>query len=358
MSFGCVSSYNASAAEDWSSSEDPHESSVTNTRSTNRYVISIRRAGLGDCIICLGAAWLFARHTGRTLIADWRRSRYAGNSATNAFALCFEALPELAGVPFIGDDRVAHLCLPRPRHPALWNDDALLAEPPRRSDDAFLADRDAAVALIRSRSDVAAPTVVFDACVNDGLVSVADSRTFLSDLRPVTGVTQLAAAFRESRLGTGPVIGLHIRHGNGARTGHHHYWHSMDASIERCRRAVRLARERLGAPAPVLLCTDSVDVEMAARQVIADVVCYSKMFRSSGAGELHMWHQTHKGRDDALVEMLLLARCSALIRYPPGSFYSFYAAVMGNWRSPVPDTVYDLQRRCDDDDPLSPAVIM
>ena len=132
----------------------------------------------------------------------------------------------------------------------------------------------------------------------------------------------------------------------------------MDASIERCRRAVRLARERLGAPAPVLLCTDSVDVEMAARQVIADVVCYSKMFRSSGAGELHMWHQTHKGRDDALVEMLLLARCSALIRYPPGSFYSFYAAVMGNWRSPLPDTVYDLQRRCDDDDPLSPAVIM
>jgi hypothetical protein len=71
-----------------------------------------------------------------------------------------------------------------------------------------------------------------------------------------------------------------------------------------------------------------------------------------------MWNQTHKGRDDALVEMMLLARCSALIRYPPGSFYSFYAAVMGNWRSPLPDTVYDLQRRCDDDDPLSPAVIM
>jgi hypothetical protein len=336
----------------------PTKSSVTITPSTNRYVISIRRAGLGDCIICLGAAWLFARQTGRTLIADWRRSRYASNSETNAFALCFEALPELAGVPFIGDDRVAHLCLPRPRHPGLWNDDALLANPPNHSDAAIIADRDGAVALIRARLDVAAPTVVFDACVNDGLVSVADSRTFLSDLRPVTGVPELAAAFRESRLGSGPVIGLHIRHGNGARTGHHHYWHSMDASIERCRRAVRLARERLGAPAPVLLCTDSADVELAARQVIADVVCYSKMFRSSGAGELHMWNEAHRGRGDAIVEMLLLAGCSALIRYPPGSFFSFYAAVMGNWKSPMPETVYDLQRRCDDGDPLSPAVIM
>jgi hypothetical protein len=334
------------------------QSPVTNMPSTTRYVISIRRAGLGDCIICLGAAWLFARQTGRTLIADWRRSGYASNSATNAFALCFEARPELAGVPFIGDDRVADLPLPRPRYPALWNDDALLVAPPNRSDRAILADRDLAVALVRCRWDVAAPTVVFDACVNDGLVSVADSRTFLSDLRPLPRVAGLAAAFRESRLGSGPVIGLHIRHGNGAHTGHHHYWHSMDAAIERCRRAVCLARERLGAPAPVLLSTDSVDVEMAARQAIPDVVCHSKMFRSSGAGELHVWNQAHEGRDDAIVEMLLLAGCSALIRYPPESFFSFYAAVMGNWKSPLPDTVYDLQRRCNDDDPLSPAVIV
>ena len=29
------------------------------------------------------------------------------------------------------------------------------------------------------------------------------------------------------------------------------------------------------------------------------------------------------GRDDALVELLLLAECNALIRYPPASFFSF-----------------------------------
>jgi hypothetical protein len=39
-----------------------------------RYVVSIRTAGLGDCLICLGAAWVFARNTGRTLVADWRHS--------------------------------------------------------------------------------------------------------------------------------------------------------------------------------------------------------------------------------------------------------------------------------------------
>ena len=69
----------------------------------------------------------------------------------------------------------------------------------------------------------------------------------------------------EEYLGDGPIIGLHIRHGNGAPTGHARYWHSFQASIDRCERAVRVAREEVGRDAQILLCTDSLEVESAVR---------------------------------------------------------------------------------------------
>ena len=127
--------------------------------------------------------------------------------------------------------------------------------------------------------------------------------------------------------------------------------------MARCVRATQKAREILGADARVLLCTDSTEVETAGRSLIPNVVCRAKTFRPSGAGELHGWRGAHHGRDDALVEMLLLAECDALIRYPPGSFFSFYAAVMGPWRACAAETVYDLQRPHDAADPLSPALL-
>jgi Nodulation protein Z (NodZ) len=133
---------------------------------------------------------------------------------SNVFGLCFTPVPELAAVKFIGDDRVGHLQLPRPRHPALWIDDGLLRAAYRRPADTIFAHRDAAVALIRGGGDVAAPTVIFDSCVNDGLVSTADSRAFLSSVRPRDELTTAAAAFRNKHLGTAPTIGLHVRHGN------------------------------------------------------------------------------------------------------------------------------------------------
>jgi Nodulation protein Z (NodZ) len=83
-----------------------------------RYVVSRRMTGLGDNIICLAAAWLFARNTQRTLVADWRRSRYA-DSQDNLFPLCFEPGTEIAGVPFIADTG-ADVPLPRSYRPALW----------------------------------------------------------------------------------------------------------------------------------------------------------------------------------------------------------------------------------------------
>lgn len=314
--------------------------------------------GLGDRLVCLGAAWLFARNTGRTLIADWRFGWNTPKSGRNTFALCFESSDDLAGVPFVGDDSVAAIHLPLPRYPPFWNNNVMLAAPFFRPPDTIFPDRDAAVEMIRARGDVDAPTVIFDACVNDGLVSLADSKTFLSALRPATGLSTMVAAFRDEYLGDGPIIGLHMRHGNGAPTGHAHYWRSFQASIDRCERAVYVARDEVGRDAQVLLCTDSLEVESAIRTRIPGVISRAKVFRRPGDGELHVWRGSDRVREDAMVEMLLLAKSSALIRYPPGSFFTFYAAVMKPQQSSTAQTLYDLQRPYDPDDPLSPAVLI
>jgi hypothetical protein len=318
----------------------------------------MRRSGLGDRLICLSAAWCFARTTGRTLVADWQSTLYSQSRAESSFTLFFEPLTDLAGVPFICDRPIASLSLPTPRHPTIWNDDTMLAAPRHRPVDSVIADRDAAVALITSGTDVPAPTVVFDTCINGAMVSLADSRTVMSALRPLPPVRQAVETFRQETLTNEPFIGLHMRHGNGTVSGHAPYWESFETALARCEHAVRLARERLGKHVPVLLCTDSLEVQQAIQQRIPGVIERPKEFRPPGAGELHVAADSYRGRDDALVEMLLLAEASALIRYPPGSFFTFYATAMRRWLDPPPETVAETLRPHDPSDPLGPALLI
>jgi hypothetical protein len=195
------------------------------------------------------------------------------------------------------------------------------------------------------------------------MVSLADSRTVMSALRPLSPVGRAVAAFRDEALAGAPFIGLHMRHGNGTVSGHAPYWESFEAALARCERAVRLARERLareglGQHVPVLLCTDSLEVQQAIHQRLPGIVERPKEFRPPGAGELHVGADSYRRRDDALVEMLLLAQASALIRYPPGSFFTFYATATRRWLDPPPATVAEALRPHDPSDPLGPALLI
>jgi hypothetical protein len=327
------------------------------TDATPRYVLSIRKAGLGDRLASLAAAWTFARNTGRTLVVDWRYGAY-GAGATNLFPRCFHTPAALAGVPLIADDTVGRLPLPRPRHPAHWEDDDLLLLPSRRPAHTIGGDRDAAVALIRSSRDVPAATVVFDGSVSEGVTHAGDMRTLFASLTPTPAAARARECFRADHFGGASIIGLHVRHGNGGDIMNHAcYWCSFDEAIVRCIRAVDMARRYAGAAARVFLSTDSPQVEDAMRSTWDDVICRPKRYRPAGAGELHLGEASNSTVEDALVDMLLLADCDVLIRYPPYSFFSLYGAIMKRPSHGAVLTMADLSRSCDLADPLSPALV-
>ena len=348
------------------SSEASHHHVINTAVTDERFVVSIRRAGLGDRLICLAAAWRYARRTGRTLVADWRFNKITPDPRINGFAHCFIPTPLLAGVPFVGGDEIAPENLPKPRYPAGWNRNAFLKQGRRSSVRRLFGPRidlatetAEAVELIRAGTDISAPTVVFDRCVNDGLVSLKEARTFLSALTPAREIAGQVNQFRSLHFAGRKIIGLHVRHGNGGNIGTHApYWSNAEDAIGRCVGAVRYLRQRLGPNTAIFLATDSADVRDALATRLSDVVTRAKRFRSSGEGELHLMDDAWAGRDDALVEMLLLGECDALIRYPPGSFFSFPAAARLAETNPALTTTYDLQRPFDSSDSLSPAIVV
>lgn len=295
---------------------------------TKRHVVSRRTAGLGDLLVNLLASWRFAEQTGRTLVADWRGSYYLRDPAENLFCALFEPVNCLAGVPFVGRDDLSEVPYEEPFHPALWTH-ALLDRPPGRGAAEVMADRDAAVALVRAGEDVTAPTVVFDGCINDALPSAVRCREVLSELRPVARVRAEVEAFRAAHFDDRPVVAIHLRHGNGGEIGGHaRYWTDFDAAVERCAAAAKDARERLGGNAVVFLATDAQPAVEAFLALVPETVVRTKFFRRPGDGELHWWPLGFVSRAEAMVDLLLLAECDALVRFPPGSFFSFYASVM------------------------------
>jgi hypothetical protein len=295
---------------------------------STRYVVSRRTAGLGDLLVNLLAAWRFAEQTGRTLVADWRGSYYLQDPAENLFCALFEPLSRLAGVPFVGLDDLSHVPYAEPFHPALWTR-ALLEHRPERGAADVMSDRDAAVALVRGGEDVSAPTVVFDGCINDALPSAARCREVLAELRPVASVHAKVEAFRAAHLDGRHVVAVHLRHGNGGEIGGHaRYWTDFDAAVERCAAAANAARDRLGGDAVVFLATDAQPAAEAFVALVPETVVRSKFFRRPGDGELHWWPLAFVSRVDAIIDLLLLAECDALVRFPPHSFFSFYGSVM------------------------------
>ncbi|SFJ85880.1 Nodulation protein Z (NodZ) [Bradyrhizobium sp. Gha] len=297
---------------------------MTSGSINERFVVSRRRTGLGDCLWSLAAAWRFAKQTGRTLVIDWRGSCYLDEPFTNAFPVFFEPVEDIAGVRVICDDDLNRRSFPGPFFPAWWNKPAI--DCVYRPDEQIFRERDELDQLFRSKKDSDATTVVCDACLMWRCDQEAEREIFRS-IKPRPEIrARIDAVYRE-HFEPYSVIGIHVRHGNGEDImGHAPYWADTERALRQVCIAIHNAKALPHAkPVRAFLCTDSALVLEEISKRFPDVFVIPKLFQAPQAGPLHNAALGAEGGFSALTEMYLLARCDTVIRFPPTSAFTRYA---------------------------------
>lgn len=289
-----------------------------------RIVIGKRFTGLGDCLSSLLGAWRFARRTGRLLVADWRFSCYSPEPTCNLFGTIFVSPLQLAGVRFIGDDRVNDLQPAGSYYmPQIWNSTSI-HEAPLKGE---RGDVSQILSLLSGSDDAPEDVVVFERCLAGGFATEEESRVFFGSLQPLPLIAEKIKDFSEQWFGDRYVIGVHIRHGNGGNImGYAPYWRSPSKALEQVTESIikcfQELQKRGDREVVIFLCTDSEVIEHHGRLRWPNVVCRSKHFRERGKGEMHLGPESWLGIQDAVTEMFLLAKSDVLIRYPQSTFSS------------------------------------
>lgn len=287
-----------------------------------RYVISKRKAGLGDCMISLLSAWRYAKMARRTLVVDWRYSSYSNEPNTNVFPFLFQPLSEIGGVPIWCDQTIEHYSFPGPFYPPEWNSENIHAPGVNTG----LLHQDVLGRHIKKARDVVARSVVFHGCMSAARPSENEQRFFLSHLIPTDVVLHEVQRFRREHFQAHPVIGVHIRHGNGGDLlARAKYWQDPEYGPRMCEEKIQEAIGHLGPSAVIFLCTDSVEIEQFITKKFPNVISQKKILRSAGEGELHKGGLGMQVALEAMIDMLLLSYSNTLIRFPPRSFFSHYA---------------------------------
>lgn len=280
-----------------------------------RTVTVQRSVGLGDMLLSTCASWRYARDTCRTLVIDWRRSLYAPRDQ-NLFTLLFEETSEWLGVP-------VHIAQPDEASPD--------PEPTEIEDES--AAGEAACALVEKGVDLDRRHVVWRGCLAPTHPPQREMAALLSALSPLPDRADALASARRQLLGTGPSIGVHLRHGNGGNILNHTHWWDDGLAVHRVVETIREARAVIGADAPVVVCTDSREVLDAMTSLVPGVRAVEKRWRSPGDGDLHLWAGAAESLSETFVEMFLLAHTTVLIRMPPRSYFSAPAAFI---KQPAP----------------------
>jgi hypothetical protein len=289
-----------------------------------RFVVSKRWAGFGDSLISLVNAWRYAKNTKRTLVIDWRFSRYLPESKikTNAFSLFFKPITDIEGVPIICDDSVNNLNYPVPFFPDKWNDTNINQKEFNYYWAGWKIDKNEANDLIKIKKDAPASVVVFDVPLYKTGLSLRSYRKFLSKLKLREPIQKKVDDFVDKNFKGKKVIGLHLRHGNNECKGYYKkkWWVDESKIIDKCYEAIKEAERKIGCKCIVFLCTDSKYTEKKFKSIIPNIITRKKRFAPLNKGPLHVPSLGIKGAVDALVEMFLLSHCDALIYYPRSCF--------------------------------------
>lgn len=290
-----------------------------------KYVVTKRSAGLGDLLISLWSAWWYAKRTKRQLMVDWRNSTYAEDSQHNLLDDILENPQDIDDVQLHGDISKLNNLGPHEFYPLFWNSDNLhkaVRETPQL--------RQEQQSLVKSHQDKKERVVVFSECLANLIPDLIQEKRFFKQLSFNPKWVQVANDFAHVKFGNKPVIGLHMRHGNGENImGHTPYWKNTNQSLSLCCQLLEKCKALYGKkPYVIYLATDSIIVEREVLSLFPQTIIYPKKHREPGSGALHRGNNDPKALQYSLIEMLLLAKSDLLIRFPPGSFFTHYASIL------------------------------
>ncbi len=285
--------------------------------SERRYVISRRNTGLGDCLISLYSAWLFAQRTRRVLVIDWRFTPYKQLRSSSLYLQLFEIIEDLDGVNVLEFETIAS---------QLANLDIY---PPNRRLNFFdqdLSDRQEIFNLIRWGEDRKESIIIFDHCLNwDQMLGTSRSNGFFNKFVPTSVVAERISKIAQKHFTGNPLIGIHVRHGNGGNImGHQKYWDEV--GLESCVEAMSFALKTFQQPCQLFLATDSRFVENYIKSKFPGVVTQHKFLNEIDRGELHHTRGEVDIALEAIVDLFLLSQCDVLVRFPKSSFFSIVAS--------------------------------
>ncbi|GGK69889.1 nodulation protein NodZ [Amphritea balenae] len=263
--------------------------------SHERYIVSADvgsiYSGLGAMIQALGPVWKYAKQTGRTLVIDWRNSPYLRNYPDmNLFSRLFEIQTNsISGVKIIADDTVRTTVFPNTllmsRIEQKHESGALISSYGRGIDNA-----DTIQILMEAyniRSGIFLPLLFSQLEVanrysplsnhNDPFCSYGELKRFYSELKLRPEIQRQVDQYSEKFFKECPVIGLHIRHGNGEEKVRDHFSsrtiNDFNSFIDNLVLKIKkIAKQQEYSCYKVFIATDSDQVVNAVKEYIPELL--------------------------------------------------------------------------------------
>ena len=302
-----------------------------------RVVISQRNNGLGDNLLAAANAWYYAKHMNRSLAIVWQPSRYLADKGVNAFSRFFSVPEKIEGVPVVAEpsiDSASTFLISHPLYYLPSPDPVLLvyklfSRIIKSADSLFkerLRERQGITdGIIENLEDIQHRALITRGCYipHDYLKPFFDSLKLKSEYQ------EKVDGFAEKNFKNKKVIGVHIRYYNQsmAFSGHTGYWQDQVKALSLCLNKIKEAAAGLKqSEYVVFLSTDARLVHDFLSNSLENVVFYEKAFGSDISKELHQ-ELPIETATSTLIEMFLLAKSDVLVRFPPESWFSYYASL-------------------------------
>jgi hypothetical protein len=316
--------------------------------SSEKYIISgdINNiySGLGCMLLVLGPAWKYAKSLGRTLVVDWRNSPYVrSDSSLNLFSRLFDpAALATTGVKVIADDRVNTISFP---NSLLLSKMEVEHESGIRisCNNRGIGDDDV-IELLQKGVGVDAKTFIPSlratyrtatrySPLNESessYCSCGEAACLYQNLKPIAHIQQQIDSYSEEYFCGEPVIGIHVRHGNGEEHVRAHFSGRVITEFEDfidnlLVKIDRIAKAHQFDGYKIFLCTDSAQVVSTMRERVPHLLTRNiwRPEKDKGVDFDHPFDTSEEGIDtavNALIDMQLLGLCNVAVLTKPTSF--------------------------------------